>query len=199
MTVNRLSIVVRAALLLGLCWLAACSGGVPLDPAPSSPAPAVQELPAGPTHTPVETPPASAAQPAEALQPAQPTCSPSAPDALGPFYTPGAPVRNQVGQGYVLQGVVRSSEDCQPIPGAQLEFWLAGPDGEYADAYRATTFAGEDGSYRFESHPPPPYSGRPPHIHILASAPGYQALVTQHYPREGDGQADFDLVLAPED
>lgn len=199
MFVNRLSI---AALLLCMCCLVACSGGLPLDPAPSltSPgAPSAQESPADPASSPAELPPASANQPTPTSPPLPQTCSPSQPDALGPFYTPGAPVRDQVGEGYILQGVVRSSEDCQPIPGAQIEFWLAGPDGDYADAYRATTFAGEDGSYRFESHPPPPYTGRPPHIHILASAPGFQVLVTQHYSLDGAAQADFDLVLEPED
>jgi phosphohistidine phosphatase SixA len=70
------------------------------------------------------------------------TCEATAPDMLGPFYEPNAPVRAQVGQGHVLQGVVRSAADCSPIPGARLEFWLAGADGEYDDDHRATMFAG---------------------------------------------------------
>jgi protocatechuate 3,4-dioxygenase beta subunit len=72
---------------------------------------------------------------------------------------------------------------------------MAGPDGDYKDDFRATLFAGEDGSYHFESHFPPPYSGRPPHIHILVSAPGYPPLVTQHYPLQNTSGAEFDLVL----
>jgi protocatechuate 3,4-dioxygenase beta subunit len=124
-----------------------------------------------------------------------PSCSPTSPDQLGPFYTPGAPERDKVGEGYVLSGVVRSDFDCYPIPGAQIEFWMAGPDGVYTDAYRATEFSGSDGSYRFESHFPPPYSGRPPHIHIRVSAPGFDTLVTQHYPVSGATQAVLDLVL----
>ncbi len=115
---------------------------------------------------------------------------------LGPFYTPGAPLRTQVGEGYLLTGVVRSGLDCSPIPGAQIDFWLAGPRGDYGDEWRAVTFSAADGSYRFESDPPPPYSGRPAHIHILVSTPGYQTLVTQHYPSPGSSQATFDLVLS---
>jgi protocatechuate 3,4-dioxygenase beta subunit len=72
---------------------------------------------------------------------------------------------------------------------------MAGPDGEYTDDYRATQLVGADGAYRFESHFPPPYSGRPPHIHLRVSAEGYQTLVTQHYPKEGETSASFDLVL----
>jgi len=126
------------------------------------------------------------------------TCEPTPADALGPFYVPGAPVRDQVGEGYSLSGIVRSSADCRPIAGAQIELWLAGPDGVYTDQYRAAVISGEDGAYHFLSHSPPAYGGRPPHIHILVSAPGYQVLVTQHYPDPGVTQAEFDLVLLPD-
>jgi protocatechuate 3,4-dioxygenase beta subunit len=118
---------------------------------------------------------------------------------LGPFYIAGAPERDKVGEGYLLSGVVRSSVDCSPISGAQVELWLAGPDGEYSDDYRATLFASQDGSYAFESHFPPPYSGRPSHIHLRISAAGFETLVTQHYPVEGQVEASFDLVLTPAD
>ncbi|MCS7235276.1 MAG: intradiol ring-cleavage dioxygenase [Armatimonadota bacterium] len=127
-----------------------------------------------------------------------PACVPTPPDALGPFYRPGAPMRSSVGRGYVLAGRVLGAPTCQPLPGARLEFWLAGPDGRYGDGYRATVVADPSGAYRFESHFPPPYAGRPPHIHVRASAPGYRVLVTQHYPRPGTTGAQFDLVLEPE-
>ena len=85
---------------------------------------------------------------------------------LGPFYVAGAPKRNEVGAGYVLQGRVLGVDGCRPLPGAQIEFWLAGPDGEYSDATRATWFADEQGAYTFASNPPAPYGGRPAHIHL---------------------------------
>ena len=115
---------------------------------------------------------------------------------LGPFYVPGAPVRDEVGEGYTLSGVVRSALDCSPIAGAQIEVWMAGPDGQYGDDYRATLFSDENGAYHFESHFPPPYSGRPSHHHLRVSSPGFETLVTQHYPVEGQTQATFDLVLS---
>lgn len=125
-------------------------------------------------------------------------CAPTAGDALGPFYRPGAPVRASVGRGYVLSGRVLAAPVCRPVPGARLEFWLAGPDGRYGDDYRATVLTDASGAYRFESHFPPAYAGRPPHLHVRASAPGYRVLVTQHYPRPGATGARFDLVLEPE-
>ena len=124
-------------------------------------------------------------------------CAPTRPDALGPFYVPNAPMRDSVGSGYVLSGTVRAAGSCAPIPEAQVEFWLANPSGVYDDDHRATMLAGPEGEYRFESHPPPPYTGRPPHIHIRVSAPGYRTLVTQQYPQPGETEATFDLVLIP--
>ncbi len=127
------------------------------------------------------------------------TCSPTPADVLGPFYKPDAPVRSSVGRGYQLHGSVRSAQDCRPIDGAKIEFWMAGPDGEYLDKYRSTLYSGKSGSYSFASHFPPPYAGRPPHIHVRVSAPGHKTLVTQHYPLQGSKKAVFELVLVPGD
>jgi protocatechuate 3,4-dioxygenase beta subunit len=122
-------------------------------------------------------------------------CRATAPDSLGPFYEPGAPVRNRVGMGYVLRGRVLSAGTCRPIRRARIEFWLVNPQGEYDDAHRATVVAGRNGSYRFQSNRPVGYSGRPPHIHIRVAARGHRVLVTQHYPRGSRTSVTFDLVL----
>jgi hypothetical protein len=53
----------------------------------------------------------------------------------------------------------------------------------------------ERGRYRFESNVPVSYGGRPPHIHVRVRAPGYEELVTQHYPERGQRKANVDLVL----
>jgi len=124
-------------------------------------------------------------------------CVPTIEDQLGPFYKPNAPMRSSVGKGYVLQGIVRSSKDCGPLPGASIELWLAGPDGGYDDAHRATIVADKSGSYRFESNVPLAYYGRPPHVHLRVSAKGFVTLVTQHYPIAGKSDAVFDIVLVP--
>ena len=123
------------------------------------------------------------------------SCEPTQPDMLGPFYEPNAPVRTSVGSGYVLSGAVLAADSCEPIRDGRIEFWLANPEGVYDDAHRATVLA--EGEYRFESNVPTPYQGRPPHIHLRVTAPGYQELVTQHYPDAGQTEATFDLVLEP--
>jgi protocatechuate 3,4-dioxygenase beta subunit len=125
-------------------------------------------------------------------------CQPTPPDALGPFYKPGAPERSSVGKGYLLEGRVLSSPTCSPIANSRIEFWLAAPDGDYDDAHRATVLPDRQGIYGFESNYPPRYGRRPPHIHIRVSAPGFRTLVTQHYPDKGRNSGHMDLVLQPE-
>lgn len=124
-------------------------------------------------------------------------CKPTPSTGTGPFYEPNAPERMSVGKGHTLSGVVRSSVDCSPIEGSRIELWLAGPDGKYSNDYRATVYSVKSGEYKFESHFPPPYSGRPSHIHVKVEAKGYQPLITQFYPVEGQADSKFDLVLIP--
>jgi protocatechuate 3,4-dioxygenase beta subunit len=125
------------------------------------------------------------------------TCQPTAPDDLGPFYTPDAPLRSGVGTGYTMTVTVRSATDCSPVTDARVEFWMAGPGGEYSDSFRATMYSDASGNLRFESHFPPAYYNRPPHIHLRVSAPGFLSLVTQHYPKQGQTAVSFDIVLRP--
>lgn len=135
---------------------------------------------------------------AGASAPAQSRCAPTAPDMEGPFYKPGAPVREATGTGLVVSGVVRSSGTCEPIGGAHVEWWQANPRGEYDDAHRGSLITGTSGAYRFDTDSPPPYSGRPSHIHFKADAKGYRQLTTQLYPKGGQSAVAFDLVLVKE-
>ena len=124
-------------------------------------------------------------------------CPPTPPDADGPFYRPNAPVRNIIGSGYGLTGMVKSAVDCNRIGNAKIEIWMAGPDGVYGDAWRATLYSRANGRYYFSSHFPGHYGSRPPHIHLIVNAPGFQELITQHYLQPGQQGAVFDLVLIP--
>lgn len=203
MKITGLLITVFAILLAGCAAQSAPPAPTATLPPPPTAAVASAPTVAPPTAAPPATAPSQPAAVATAAPPPTPapaepaTCSPTPPDQLGPFYVPGAPERTSVGQGHMLHGVVRSANGCAPLPGARIEFWLAGPDGNYSDAYRATVVAGADGAYQFESDFPPPYSGRPPHIHLRVSAPGFETLVTQYYPGPGQTDGTFELVLTP--
>jgi protocatechuate 3,4-dioxygenase beta subunit len=126
---------------------------------------------------------------------AQRPCAPTAPDSLGPFYTPNAPERASTGRGLTVNGVVRSAAGCAPLPGARIEWWSADAKGEYQDSLRATQRADGEGRYRYETVAPGRYPGRPPHLHVRVTAPGHRTLVTQLYPRDGQQSIETDFVL----
>ena len=125
-----------------------------------------------------------------------PACAPTPPDALGPFYKPGAPERATTGRGLVVTGTVRSAVSCRPLARATVEWWSANPKGDYDDEHRATQATDPSGRYRYETDAPGRYPGRPIHLHVRVSAPGHQLLVTQLYPKPGDTTLAVDLVLA---
>ena len=124
-------------------------------------------------------------------------CSATQGVVLDASYRPSAPMRSVVGKGYVLTGTVRAAGGCQPLPGATVEFWLAGPDGNYADAYRGTVVADKKGMYRIQSHFPPPSTGRAPHIHMAVAADGFLPIQTECFPAKGSATGTFDIVLEP--
>jgi protocatechuate 3,4-dioxygenase beta subunit len=128
----------------------------------------------------------------------QSCCAPTRSDMEGPFYKPGAPRREATGTGFVIRGTVKSAGSCAPLPGARVEWWQANPQGTYDDAHRGSLVAGDGGAYRFETHFPPPYGGRPSHVHFKVAAAGHRALTTQLYPKAGQTEATFDLVLVKE-
>ena len=135
-------------------------------------------------------------------EPPTPTAAPAQgcrPTPHGPSFSDHideAPVRDSVGTGHVMKGVVRSSRDCAPLPGARLIFWLAGPDGEYDDDHTATVITGGDGAYRFQSNFPAFYGAGGPHIHLYVAAQGHQGLETEYFPSCDETEGTFDIVLA---
>jgi len=152
----------------------------------------------------------------------QPKCgAPTPRDIEGPFYKAGAPARASLmepaskAELLALSGVVRST-DCQPLAGVTLDFWHADASGAYdlrGFRYRGIVASDAEGRYRLETNLPPPYSGRPRHIHVKLQRPGGKVLTTQLYfpgesrdadqalvvkieRRDGVQAARFDFVLA---
>jgi protocatechuate 3,4-dioxygenase beta subunit len=128
--------------------------------------------------------------------PASVRCAPTQGAAGDSSYKANAPVRSQVGTGFVLSGIVRSSIDCSVVTRAHVEYWLAGPNG-YDEAHRGTVITDGTGRYRFESNFPGGGGWRP-HIHLRIAVPGFRTLVTVYFPRAGSAAGTFDLVLEPD-
>ena len=153
----------------------------------------------------------------------QTACSavPTVADIEGPFYKAGAPLRNSLveaastAEKMVLSGSVRSAT-CNPLANVSLDFWHADDKGEYDGSghrYRGIVTTDALGRYRLETNMPPPYSGRPRHIHVKVQRIGSRPLTTQLYfpgeardapralvmkmERRTDGRfATYDFVLA---
>ncbi|HEX5669454.1 MAG TPA: hypothetical protein VFX73_11660 [Chitinophagaceae bacterium] len=118
-------------------------------------------------------------------------------DILGPFYRPDAPIRKDMlvkgstGQLVMLKGKVKHKDCTTPLKNACVELWHCDEKGVYDNEspdfkYRARTFCDDNGNYEFKTILPVPYdvgnnNFRPAHFHMLVSAPGYQALITQLY------------------
>lgn len=127
-------------------------------------------------------------------------------DMEGPFYKDGAPRRSTLAEAgaraerLVLSGRVNAA-DCRPLAGAKLDFWHADDRGEYDNSgfrYRGVVLADAQGRYRLETILPPPYSGRPRHIHVKLQSQGGRVLTTQlYFPGESRG-ADRALVVKME-
>ena len=120
----------------------------------------------------------------------QGSCGAATPsDIEGPFYKAGAPMRAALveagskAEKMVLTGVVRST-DCKPLANVPLDFWHADANGDYDNRgyrYRGVVTTDAQGRYRLETNLPPPYMGRPRHIHVKLQRPSGRVLTTQLY------------------
>lgn len=153
---------------------------LPTQGIPMQPSPVASELPLGtPAGTTLSLPPT-------------PTCATLAltpADTEGPYFLDNTPERTSFiepgmsGTKLVITGYV-VTRDCRPVDGAQVEFWQAGPDGEYdlqGYRFRGHLFTDANGYYRLETLLPAVYGGRPRHIHVKVLPPGSAGLTTQLY------------------
>lgn len=135
---------------------------------------------------------------------AEPTLIPcpgalTSPNQEGPFYKTGSPERESLideglpGTPILITGRV-FDQDCNPMPGVKLDFWLADVDGQYDNTgytLRGHQVSDQNGYYAIESIEPTAYTGRPPHIHVKLFAPdGRELLTTQMYFPGSEGSPD---------
>ncbi|MFT3956511.1 MAG: protocatechuate 3,4-dioxygenase [Piscinibacter sp.] len=132
----------------------------------------------------------------------------------GPFYPVTLPAdsdgdllaqgarRYARGSAALLEGTL-TDLDGRALAGAAVEIWQCDAQGHYhhpGDGGRADpdfqgfgrVSVGADGSYRFRTLRPVPYSGRTPHIHLKVKLGARELLTTQVYVQGDPGNArDF--------
>lgn len=139
-------------------------------------------------------------------------CDPTTLDyyGQGPFYTADAPNivsgmladENEPGQRIVISGSLFAQDCLTKIPNALLDLWHANDAGAYDNEgyeLRGKIYTDDNGDYSYETILPGKYlngaSFRPRHIHIKASAEGYNSLITQLY-FEGDTDIPGDAAAS---
>jgi protocatechuate 3,4-dioxygenase beta subunit len=140
-----------------------------------------------------------------ALEPPQIPCDGTLTSANqeGPYYSQGSPQRASLveegmpGVPVLILGSV-FNQDCEPIPGAKVDFWQADANGEYDNVgfrLRGYVFTDQNGSYNIQTIEPGLYTGRPPHIHVKVFDPdGTELLTTQLYFPGSENSADVNAA-----
>jgi len=119
----------------------------------------------------------------------------------GPYYIPGAPYKEKLGQTLEGQKLIISgqilNQNCDPVPEAIVDVWQTDSNGNYYFedfTLRGKIKADESGQYKLETTFPGKYSEagfmRPAHIHVKISVPSLPSHTTQLY-FEGDEHHDF--------
>ncbi|MBB6429429.1 dioxygenase family protein [Algisphaera agarilytica] len=138
------------------------------------------------------------------------------PNVLGPYHRENAPYRAKItpplepGPTLLITGTAWGHDTQKPLPGVTIDIWQANAAGRYdnddprnppqPDVFvnRARVLTDELGRYEYETIHPGAYrvgrGFRPPHIHYLVRAAGYQTLITQLYFR-GDAHQDTDGLI----
>jgi len=114
-------------------------------------------------------------------------------DMLGPFYREGAPLRNVLTKTakkdeipLLVKGQVYGADCKTPLANVEIDIWHCDEDKDYdmkSNEFkcRGKIYSDSNGEYWFKTFVPPPYGGRPKHIHYLINHESYEKLATQLY------------------
>jgi len=119
-------------------------------------------------------------------------CIPTPHRTTGTHYEPVTVQKINVGEGVKVYGQVLAAPDCIPIEKAKVAHWQAGENGRYSDSLRAYLFTDERGRFQFETEWP---NLKPPHIHFIVSADGYEILETQWIGEHRTRDIKFNIVV----
>jgi len=109
-------------------------------------------------------------------------------------YIPEAPELESLGSGFVITGLVRSADGCEPLEEVRIQVWLATETGGEQDN-RASVRTGADGRYRIETDPTVPQFGEP-NIHVGYDDEEYGEVFIRRVVDLDDERAVVDLTLA---
>jgi hypothetical protein len=110
-------------------------------------------------------------------------------------YIPDAPAGEDLGDGFVIQGLVRSAEDCSPLANVRIQIWLATRTGSERDN-RTSVQTDTQGRYRVETAPTVAQFGEP-NIHVGYDDDVFEPVFIRNVVDLDDTSATIDLNLNP--
>lgn len=139
----------------------------------------------------------SAAQPGSSADPSAAASCPVTRSNPGGTnnYIPDAPPGEDLGDGFVIQGLVRSAEDCRPLSDVRIQIWLATRTGSERDN-RTSVRTDSQGRYRVETAPTVAQFGEP-NIHVAYDDGVYESVFIRNVVDLDDTSATIDLNLSP--
>jgi hypothetical protein len=108
-------------------------------------------------------------------------------------YIPDAPLRDDLGSGFVITGLVRSAAGCEPLEGVRIQVWLATATGGEQDN-RASVLTGAGGRFRIRTAPTVPQFGEP-NIHVAYDGDAFRPVFIRRVVDEDDTRAVVNLTL----
>jgi len=133
-------------------------------------------------------------------------------DMMGPYYRKNAPVRNDltytgndVEIALKVCGKIYGIDCQQALSNIEIDIWHCDHNKRYdmkSDEYkcRGKLKTDKEGAYWFKTFVPPPYEGRPKHIHyMIHETQTYQRLVTQLYFQGDDNLDTYSWMFYPRD
>jgi len=127
------------------------------------------------------------------------------PATEGPYYKNGSPERTDlveketVGEPVALSGYV-FDKNCNPVPGAWLDFWQADGNGSYDNRgykLRGHQFTDKNGKYMLQTVIPGAYPGRTSHIHVKVTGKTGGAVITSQLYFPGRSRNAEDPIFSP--
>lgn len=119
---------------------------------------------------------------------------PTTTDLLGPFFREEAPFRTDLRSQETktevsinVKGKLFGSDCKTPVSNALIDIWHCDENKNYdmeSDSFscRGRFYTDANGAYQFQTFIPPPYGGRPKHIHYMVhEVENHQKLITQLY------------------
>lgn len=110
-------------------------------------------------------------------------------------YRPDAPSGEDLGDGFIIQGLVRSAADCRPLPGVRIQIWLATRTGGESEN-RTSVLTDAQGRFRVETAPTVPQFGEP-NIHVGYDDDAYEPVFIRNVVDLDDTSATINLNLSP--